>query len=485
MIRFPSERSRGGRLSSTMRRFSEVVKDLELRDLPLQGGLFTWSGGLNNRLVSDHSSILLDGEEMRRGPMPFRFENMWLKEESFKEVLRKWWEGIQVETKKQSAWNLVDFWDKEESARSLSMEEGEARKEARETYKKWMANAHRRRNQLTRVKVNGRWLTEESEIKEEVSKAFQGLLADPGGWKPNIDGLIFERLEELDVEGLEKPFSKEEVEVMNFFRQFHESGSFVRSLNATFLVLIPKKGRAEDLKDFKPISLVGGLYKWLTKVLANRLKRVLAKVISTSQNAFVEGRQIMDAMLIANKAIDSILKSNRGAILCKLDIEKTYDHVDWSFLLAVLEKMGFGEKWRRWIRWCLSTVRFSVLVNGTPTGFFQSSRGLRQGDPLLLYLFVIVMETFNRLLKRAVSGGLRMNLEKSELIPIGRVENVEELAEEFGYKMGRLPSTYLGMSLGAPFESAAAWDEIKERFRKRLAMWKRQYISKGGGGGLP
>ena len=74
-----------------------------------------------------------------------------------------------------------------------------------------MANAHRRRNQLTRVKVNGRWLTEESEIKEEVSKAFQGLLADPGGWKPNIDGLIFERLEELDVEGLEKPFSKEEV----------------------------------------------------------------------------------------------------------------------------------------------------------------------------------------------------------------------------------------------------------------------------------
>ena len=72
-----------------------------------------------------------------------------------------------------------------------------------------MANAHRRRNQLTRVKVNGRWLTEESEIKKEVDRAFQGLLANPGGWKPNIDGLIFERLEELDVEELEKPFSEE------------------------------------------------------------------------------------------------------------------------------------------------------------------------------------------------------------------------------------------------------------------------------------
>ena len=93
-------------------------------------------------------------------------------------------------------------------------------------------------------------------------------------------------------------------------------------------MLIPKKRGVEDLKDFRLISLVGGLYKWLTKVLANRLKGVLAKVISMSQNAFVEGRQIMNAMLIANEAINSILKSNRGTILCKLDIEKAYDHVD-------------------------------------------------------------------------------------------------------------------------------------------------------------
>ena len=169
--------------------------------------------------------------------------------------------------------------------------------------------------------------------------------------------------------------------------------------------MIPKKGRVEDLKDFRPISLVGGLYKWLAKVLANRLKGELAKVISFSQNAFVERRQIMDAVLIANEAIDSILKSNRGAILCKLDIEKAHDHMDWSFLLAVLGKMGFGGRWCNWIKWCLSTVRFSVLVNNSPTGFFQSSRGFRQGDPLSPYLFVTVMESFSCLMKRAIAGG--------------------------------------------------------------------------------
>ena len=140
-------------------------------------------------------------------------------------------------------------------------------------------------------------------------------------------------------------------------------------------------------------------------MLANRLNGVLAKVISKTQNAFAEGKQILDAMLIANEVINSILKSNGGAILCKLDIKKAYDHVEWSFLLTIMEKMGFGEKWLRWIKWCLSIAKFSVVVNGTPSGFFQSFKGLRRGDPLSPYLFVIVMEALNCLLKRAVYGG--------------------------------------------------------------------------------
>ena len=99
------------------------------------------------------------------------------------------------------------------------------------------------------------------------------------------------------------------------------------------------------------------------------------------------------------------LKSNEGVVLCKLDIEKAYDHVDWSFLLSVMGMMGFGEKWLRWMQWCISTTNFSILVNGTSLGFFQNSRGLRQGGPLSPYLFVIVMEALSCILRRAVSGG--------------------------------------------------------------------------------
>lgn len=110
-------------------------------------------------------------------------------------------------------------------------------------------------------------------------------------------------------------------------------------------------------------------------MLANRLKKVLSKVVLKSHNTFVEGKQILDAILITNEAIDSMLKSNMLGMLCKLDIVKAYDHVSWEFLLTVLNKMGFGHKWINWISWCISSPKFFVIVNGTPLRFFQSSRG--------------------------------------------------------------------------------------------------------------
>ncbi|RVX20326.1 hypothetical protein CK203_004874 [Vitis vinifera] len=212
---------------------------------------------------------------------------------------------------------------------------------------------------------------------------------------------------------------------MGFFREFDERGKFIRSLDTTFLVLLPKKGGTDDFRDYRPINL-----------------RLWPKTL-------VEGRQILDAVLIANESIDSMLKRNENGVLCKLDVVKAYDHISWNFLLIVMRKMGFGEKWVGWI---------SCRVRG------------RAGDGIQLTHLLFADDT---LVFCEAS-------QESEIFPVGRVDNVEELAFESGCKVGALPSYYLGLPLRAAHNSVASWDRVEERFWKRLVMWKRQFISKGG-----
>jgi len=129
-------------------------------------------------------------------------------------------------------------------------------------------------------------------------------------------------------------------------------------------------------------------------VLAHRLRGVIGDLTYGSQNAFVGGHQILDAVLLATELIDSRIISTKAGVVCKLDIEKAYDHVNWEFLLYVMKRMGFGERWIGWIRHCISSASYAVLVNGSLTEFFSASRGIHEGDPLSPLLFLLVMEVF-------------------------------------------------------------------------------------------
>ena len=170
-------------------------------------------------------------------------------------------------------------------------------------------------------------------------------------------------------------------------------------------MLVPNKGGSEDLEDFKPISLVSGLYKILAKVLANILKKVAGKVVSTTQHAIVEDRQILNAILTANEVIDSRLKSFEIRVICNLYIEKVYNHVNQDFFIGSLEKKKeFGFKWIRCIKWCISITQFSILVNKTLSNFLQSTRSLRQTNPLSLYLFIMAMGALPYILSNAKKG---------------------------------------------------------------------------------
>ena len=114
----------------------------------------------------------------------------------------------------------------------------------------------------------------------------------------------------------------------------------------------------------------------------------------------------MDAVLIANEVVDEKRRSGEEGIVFKIDFEKAYDHVDWGFLEHVLERKGFSPKWRSWMRGCLTSTSFAILVNGSAKGWIKASKGLRQGDPLSPFLFTLVVDFLSRMIFRVEERGL-------------------------------------------------------------------------------
>jgi hypothetical protein len=145
------------------------------------------------------------------------------------------------------------------------------------------------------------------------------------------------------------------------------------------------------------------VYKILSKVLANRLKPLLNRYISVEQSTFIADRSIIDNVMVAMETIHHMkckVKGKVGEVALKIDISKTYDRVEWSYLMSVMRKMGFCEKWIKWISMCLNSVQYSILVNGESVGPVIPGRGLRQGDPLSPYLFILCAEGLTTLIKK-------------------------------------------------------------------------------------
>ncbi|GJT02461.1 hypothetical protein Tco_0823630 [Tanacetum coccineum] len=185
--------------------------------------------------------------------------------------------------------------------------------------------------------------------------------------------------------------------------EFFTNGRLLKELNHTILALIPKVNAPARVNDYRPISCCNVLFKCISKIIANRLKDSLKRLISPNQSAFVPGRSISDNILLTQEIMHNY-HLDRGVPRCafKVDIQKAYDTVDWEFLRVALIGFGFHDRMISWIMECVSTTSFSISINGSLHGFFKGKRGLRQGDPLSPYLFTLVMEVFTLMLHRRV-----------------------------------------------------------------------------------
>ncbi|RVW44886.1 hypothetical protein CK203_109627 [Vitis vinifera] len=347
---------------------------------------------------------------------------MWLKVEGFKDLLKTWWESDNFN-------GFASFI----LAKKLKVVKSKLKEWNRDVLARWITGRiwpwiscdfRMQRRRLTDC-LWKRWMLEDK--REKNTK----------------NGVLLE--ENLDVNALEVPFTEEEVHgalVGCSGDKAPRPDGFIMAFWQFAWDFVKEEVEAEDLRDFRPISLVG-------------------KPVQV-------GRQILDAVLITNEAIDSVMKKNENGIMCKLDIEKAYDNVDWSFLLTVMQKMGFGDKWIEWIKWCISTTSFSMMDNEVFSSFLKRATdgGFMSGSDLpklVTHVFEVVL-------------GLRINLEKSELIPIGRVENIEDFSLDFDCRVGSLPSTYLGLSLGAPFKLVSMGMEWKSASEVReahdMGLWK-------------
>nr|GEV16794.1 RNA-directed DNA polymerase, eukaryota [Tanacetum cinerariifolium] len=445
---FASERHGSYFHSLNAAEFNMFISNSQLIDIPLWGYSFTWSdkhaskmskldrflvsqgmldlfpnltGLILHRHLSDHRLILLKETHVDYGPTPFRLYHSWFLEDDFHYRLKEWSSikrrnkdhdrkviqdsFIEIDlrfdkgnglpddlTKRANLFrNLKDI-DHKDSIDLAQKAKIKWAVEGDENSKFFHGIVNKKRRHLA-IKAWDRSLfdvnfprrlnsdqvfdLEDMVSNEEIKRAVWDCGSD---MSPRLDGFTFEFFKKfwtITIVG---------GDVTNAIKEFFISSSFPKGCNSSFISLIPKVMDAKHLKDFRPISLIGCQYKIIGKILANHLSLVIGDIVSQEQSAFIKGKQIIDGPLILN--------------------EKAFDSVRWDHLDDILGKYSFRIKWRGWIRGCLQSSKASVLVNGSPTDEFSFHRGLRQGDPLSPFLFILVMKSLHVSFQRLINRGM-------------------------------------------------------------------------------
>nr|GEV75170.1 RNA-directed DNA polymerase, eukaryota [Tanacetum cinerariifolium] len=421
--------------------FNSFISSAGLEEFPLEDALS--HGDYFEKILLDHRPIILRKSTYDYGPIPFRFLiicSKWM-------VLRKlvneaWYEApldvsnamlnlmykLKYLKKKIRAWNGTRKSSKNSKYMlktkladlDVIINKGDASDDIISKRTEEMNSKHyhgilnKKRNQLSirGVLTAGSWIENPILVKNEFLNHFKNRFERLKKVRLILNTDFPCKLTSIQQSDMESEVSNEEIkrtlikkDVVSAVKHFFQSGSIPKGCNSSFIGLIPKSPDVKMVKEFRPISLIGSLYKIIAKIFANRLMLVLGDIVNEVQSDFVMDRQILDGLFILNKIFQWCKSKKKHSFIFKVDFEKAYDSVRWDYLDDVLKKFGFVERWCGWIQECLRSSWGSVIVKGSPTKEFQFFKGLKQRDPLSPFLFILIMESLHISFQRVVNAG--------------------------------------------------------------------------------